>query len=58
MMAPTKEFLETLLKQKVTSFSTEEGTKPGDNVAGSLLSIKVKVASGETLHLVNKTYEN
>jgi hypothetical protein len=54
-MEVTKSFLEKLLNQKVTEFTTKEGTKPGDNVAGILRCIRVTLESGVILNLVNKS---
>jgi len=49
-----KAFLENALKEPISSFEISDGSKPGDNIAGSLKSIKVTTLEGKTIHLVLK----
>lgn len=51
-----KAFLEGALEEPIKDFTVGEGCKAGDNVAGSLKSIKITTAAGKEKHLVFKRF--
>ena len=51
----TKEFVQKLVGQPITSFEVKAGSNEGDNVQGVLKAIKVTTTEADTLNLVHKT---
>ncbi|ODN06579.1 Tyrosine phenol-lyase [Orchesella cincta] len=51
-----KEEIEKVVGEPITDFSISSGAKKGDNVAGTLLALKVTTASGKELNLVYKGF--
>ncbi|CAL8139617.1 unnamed protein product [Orchesella dallaii] len=59
-MTPDRQFekseIEKLVGEPITDFSSSSGSNKGDNVAGTLLALKVTTAAGKELNLVYKSF--
>lgn len=51
-----KGYIEKILGEPITDFTTTSGSKEGDNVAGNLLCLKVTTKAGEKHNLVYKSF--